>query len=65
MSDPKITATQKELQDFARDWMLEFYGKPRDLSEEAKDRWHERYGFILSVLSDLFERGITIKDGGQ
>lgn len=35
-------------------WMIEQYGRPIDMEEEAKDRWLERCGLIYSFIYDHF-----------
>lgn len=35
-------------------WMVDSYGRPLDLPEEARDRWHERMGLLVDCLTEMF-----------
>jgi hypothetical protein len=55
MSEPLRTAySHAEMLENVRKWMIENYGRPIELDEEAKDRWHERCGMLASFVYDNF-----------
>lgn len=37
----------------AKQWMLENYGIPRELSEESRDLYHEKLGLLIDFLWTL------------
>lgn len=37
----------------AKQWMRENYGVPRELSEESRDRYHEKLGLLVDFLWTL------------
>ena len=55
MSEPlRMSYSHAEMLERVREWMIENYGRPIELDEEAKDRWHERCGMLASFVYDYF-----------
>jgi hypothetical protein len=54
-TEPLRTAySHAEMIERVREWMVENYGRPIELDEEAKDRWHERCGMLASFVYGNF-----------
>lgn len=37
----------------AKEWMKENYGRPMDMSQEERDRYHEKLGLLIDFLWTL------------
>lgn len=49
----RISYTHQEALFVAKQWMTLNYGIPRELSEEARDRYHEKLGLLVDFLHTL------------
>lgn len=59
MTEPlRKSYSSQEATDFAHDWLVQLYGKPRDMEEEERDRFYERAGLIYNLLTDMFPKEI-------
>lgn len=55
MSEPLRKAYSKqEMEALAKTLMLETYGKPRELDEEARNRWMEKFGLLCHFIAENF-----------
>lgn len=54
--DPNLRTaySREELADALRAWMLDIWGNPRELDEEAKDKWYTYNGLIYAFIHDHF-----------
>jgi hypothetical protein len=48
--------SQRELINKLRNFMVEEFGRPNELSESQQDKWFEREGFANHFINSLFER---------
>lgn len=46
--------TRDEMRSRAIQWLIEQYGRPIELDEAEKDRWHERCGLLYAFIHDHF-----------
>ena len=46
----RVAFSRDELRDKLTEWMVAEFGIPRDLDEDARDRWHERCGLIYHFI---------------
>lgn len=51
----KITYSKEELQAELTQWMVEQWGRPKDLEPERQDVWFERNGLINQFILHLFK----------
>ncbi len=60
MSTPlAIQFTEEQLQQKARQFLVDNYGPPMQGDPEATDRWHERFGMLCHFAGTLFEDPCT------
>lgn len=46
--------SREELINSSKEYMKGLYGKPMELTEEARDKWMERYGLLIDFISEHF-----------
>lgn len=46
--------SKQELTDKLTSWMIENFGRPKELKGGEKDRWYERDGMMHQFITDLF-----------
>ena len=55
MCEPvKMSWSEQELQYEVRDFMLERFGRPSELTPEQRDSWYERAGIMADFVGELF-----------
>ena len=47
--------TLESLQSEMESWMVEEFGKPKELDDEYADKWFERNGVMLAFARNLFQ----------
>jgi hypothetical protein len=46
--------SRAEAEAFAKAYLLDLYGPPKEMSEEARDRHYTRLGLIVGMFADMF-----------
>ena len=57
----RMSYSREEMRDCITTWLAKEYGKPINLSEESKDRWHERCGLLYHFICDHFPSDTATK----
>jgi len=50
----RVSYSRQELAEKMKDWMIETWGRPKDLKPDARDRWMERNGMLYAFICDHF-----------
>lgn len=50
----RVSYSREELAEKMKDWMIETWGNPKDLKQDAQDRWMERNGMLYAFICDHF-----------